>query len=176
MQNPPCAVALGSNLGRRLHYLHGAVQALSAHTGICQLQLSPVYESKAHTWPGAPPAPPYLNAVVLFRTTCTAEELLNLLLEVEQHGGRQRSVGRPWAPRTLDLDLLLYGSQRVHGPRLQVPHPRMGERRFVLSPLADLAPHLHVPPPFDVDVATLLARCPDPTTPHRRDDLSLHPS
>lgn len=84
--------------------------------------------------------PDYLNAVAEVATTLTAPALLDALLAIEQAAGRERPYRN--APRTLDLDLLLYGEARIHSTRLTVPHPRMGERAFVLVPLAEIAPQL----------------------------------
>jgi 2-amino-4-hydroxy-6-hydroxymethyldihydropteridine diphosphokinase len=84
------------------------------------------------------PQPPYLNAVVVGQTTLTADDLLAVLMDIERARGRQR----PWprAPRTLDLDLILFGDLIVETPALTVPHPRFRERRFVLEPLVELVP------------------------------------
>lgn len=160
-------VALGSNLGDRQRHLREAVAALDAMPEVAVVRVSPVYESEAHTLTPGEVAPPFLNAVACLRTSLGAERLLDVLLGIEREAGRDRSRAVRWAPRTLDLDLLLYDDLSMDSPRLTVPHPRLGERRFVLQPLADLAPNLRVPAPFDATVGELLARCTDPGVPAR---------
>lgn len=163
-------VALGSNQGDRTGYLRGAVRKLDAHNQVCVTGGSPVYEAEAHTLEPSEEQPPYLNAVVALRTTLSPEALLAACQEIERKAGRER--GRAWQPRTLDIDLLVYGAETRHSPQLTLPHPRLGERRFVLRPLADLRPNLYVPPPFDATAAELLARCSD-TAALARTDLAL---
>lgn len=162
-------VGLGSNLGDRLAHLRGAVAALRRTHGIDVVAASSVYESPAHRLPGQAPSGDYLNAVVALDTSLTPEALLDRLLAIETAAGRTRPV--PWAPRTLDLDLLLHGDTRRRSPRLTLPHPRLALRRFVLAPLADLAPDLLIPglempegdvPNTDMPVSALLTACPDP--------------
>ena len=145
------AIALGSNLGDREAHLTFAVRRLS--TILSNLQQSRWYD----TDPVGVPAdqPRYLNGVVVGETALSARELLNELLAIEQAAGRARPS--PLAPRTLDLDLILYGNQRIQEPGLVVPHPRFRERRFVLEPLADLAPDL-VDPESGQPISALLAR------------------
>lgn len=99
--------------------------------------------------------PRYLNGVVIGKTALSARELLHGLLAIEQAAGRTRPS--PLAPRTLDLDLILYGKQRIREPGLVVPHPRFRERLFVLEPLAELAPDL-VDPDSGQTISALLAR------------------
>lgn len=135
-------VGLGSNLGDRLGQLRRAVAALSDAPGVRVVAESSVRETEALVLPGSPPQPAYLNAVVQVETTLAAPELLALLHRIEADAGRVRT--ERWAARTLDLDLLLYGDERIDLPGLTVPHPRLTERRFVLEPLADLAPGLVV--------------------------------
>ncbi len=105
------------------------------------LRLSPLYRTAPS---GGPPQPDYLNAAAVAVTRLSAAELLGRLLEIEREAGRNRTDGRN-SPRVLDLDLLLFGSQTISLPGLSVPHPRMAARRFVLAPLADLAPRRVVP-------------------------------
>ena len=152
-------VGLGANLGDRAAQLGKALRALSREPGIRVVGVSPVYESAAHTLDDEP-QPPYLNAVAEVRTTLAPDVLLNTFHRIEAEAGRERRDA--WAPRTLDLDLLIYGAHVVWDDNLAVPHPRMGERRFVLQPLADLAPDLVVPG-VEIAVRDLLAQCPDPT-------------
>lgn len=148
-------VALGSNLGDRAANLRRALAALRASTGIGQVEPSPVYETE----PVGPPQGRYLNAVARVTTTLSARALLTRLLAIEQSAGRERGPERN-APRTLDLDLLLFGDRVIDEPGLRVPHPRLSERAFVLVPLADLAPEL-VHPERAETVARLLARVAD---------------
>jgi 2-amino-4-hydroxy-6-hydroxymethyldihydropteridine diphosphokinase len=89
--------------------------------------------------------PQFLNGVVELETGLSGQILLDALLEIERVFGRDRSSSPPQGPRTLDLDLLMYGEQIIDEPGLQVPHPRLGQRRFVLEPLAELDPALEVP-------------------------------
>jgi 2-amino-4-hydroxy-6-hydroxymethyldihydropteridine diphosphokinase len=131
-------VALGSNLGDREAHLAAAVEALRARSGIRVEAISKVYETPPV---GPPPQGPYLNAVARLRTRLAPRALLACLLEIEAARGRERSAGR-WSARTLDLDLLFYGSLVLDEPGLCVPHPRLHERDFVLVPLCDLAPDL----------------------------------
>jgi 2-amino-4-hydroxy-6-hydroxymethyldihydropteridine diphosphokinase len=170
-------LGLGSNLGDRLGHLRGARRALEAALGVHVEAASPVYASEAHTLTPDETQPPFLNAVVRLRTSRAPEALLDLTQRLEAEAGRSRERRR-WAPRPLDLDLLVAyrrdeASAQPPRPvrratgRLTLPHPRLGARRFVLRPLADLAPNLHVPPPFDADVLALLARCPDADRPVR---------
>ncbi|GAA5336281.1 MULTISPECIES: 2-amino-4-hydroxy-6-hydroxymethyldihydropteridine diphosphokinase [Thermus] len=127
-------VGLGSNLGDRAGYLLAAVSLLSRLPKTRLLRLSPVYE----TAPVGPPQPPYLNLVAELDTGLDPRELLQALLEVERALGRERK--ERWGPRTIDLDLLLYGDLVLEEEGLQVPHPRLHERAFVLVPLLDLLP------------------------------------
>ncbi|MDR7153055.1 2-amino-4-hydroxy-6-hydroxymethyldihydropteridine diphosphokinase [Hydrogenophaga palleronii] len=129
-------VALGANLGDAAGALREAVQVLAQTPGISGLRCSGLYRSA----PVDASGPDFINAVVELRTLLTAPELLDALQAIETEAGRLRPYRH--APRTLDLDLLLYGSASVASTRLTVPHPRMWQRAFVLVPLADLAPHL----------------------------------
>jgi 2-amino-4-hydroxy-6-hydroxymethyldihydropteridine diphosphokinase len=126
-------LALGSNLGDRLALLRAAVAAL-ARAGIAVAARSAVYQSDAVA---DQPQPRYLNAVLRVQTTLAPQGLLARCLAIETALGRVRS--ERWAPRTLDLDLLLYGEAVIDEPGLVVPHPRLGERPFVLVPLAEVA-------------------------------------
>jgi 2-amino-4-hydroxy-6-hydroxymethyldihydropteridine diphosphokinase len=132
-------LALGSNLGDRLANLRRAVELLDATPGIRVDRTSSVYE----TDPVGPPQPDYLNAVAEVHTTLTARRLLDACLYVEEELGRVRE--ERWGPRTLDVDVLTFGDERIEEPGLTIPHPRMGERAFVLIPLRELAPDLVLP-------------------------------
>jgi 2-amino-4-hydroxy-6-hydroxymethyldihydropteridine diphosphokinase len=129
-------IGLGSNLGDRQEYLDRALQALQEHPGIVVTQVSSTHETAPV---GGPPGQgPYLNAAAELQTDLGPAELLDVLLEVERQLGRVRS--ERFGPRTIDLDLLLYGDLLHEDPRLTVPHPRMAERAFVLGPLCEIAP------------------------------------
>lgn len=127
-------VALGANLGDAAKALREALAALNALTGVRVLRASSLYR----TAPVDSSGPDYLNAVAEIATTLTAPALLDALQAIEQAAGRERPYRN--APRTLDLDLLLFGEAHVHSARLTLPHPRMNERAFVLVPLAEIAP------------------------------------
>ena len=127
-------VALGANLGDPAQALREALQRLSETAGVRLVRASSLYR----TTPIDSSGPDYLNAVAEIATTLTAPDLLTTLQAIEQGAGRERPYRN--APRTLDLDLLLYGSARIHSATLIVPHPRMGERAFVLVPLSEIAP------------------------------------
>jgi 2-amino-4-hydroxy-6-hydroxymethyldihydropteridine diphosphokinase len=128
-------IALGANLGDRHAALQQALQALRAMAGSGAMRSSRFYRSA----PVDAGGPDYLNAVAQLTTPLTAPDLLRALQALENAAGRQRPYRN--APRTLDLDLLLYGDARIDSAQLTVPHPRMWERAFVLVPLAELAPH-----------------------------------
>ncbi len=135
-------VALGSNLGDREQTLHDAVAALAAEPGIEVVAVS----SLADTEPvGFVDQPRFLNGVAALETELPARALLDLLLDVERSFGRVRDGVPAQGPRTLDLDLLLYGDAELDEPGLRIPHPRLHERAFVLEPLAELAPGLRIP-------------------------------
>lgn len=132
-------LALGGNLGDRVAYLESALQMLHANPHLEVAQVSPVYENRAV---GMGPADPFLNAVAEVETTLEPLALLELCLEVETKLGRVRSG--VWAPRTIDLDVIAYGEASISTERLQLPHPRIRERDFVLHPLNAIAPDLRI--------------------------------
>ena len=140
-------VGLGANLGGRERTLRAAVDALTAEEGIAVVSVSTLRETEPV---GVGEQPRFLNGAVELETTLTARELLDRLLGVELRFGRVRIPGEH-GPRTLDLDLLLYGDEVIDEPGLTVPHPRLHERRFVLEPLAELAPGLLVPGRGDME-------------------------
>jgi 2-amino-4-hydroxy-6-hydroxymethyldihydropteridine diphosphokinase len=129
-------VAIGSNLGDRHAIIEQAVAALAAAPGIQLICLSKLHEYAAVG--GPPDSPPFLNAAAELSTTLSAPALLRHLLAVEHQLGRQRRL--KWEPRIIDLDLLLYGFSIIATQDLVIPHPLMHERRFVLEPLAEIAP------------------------------------
>ena len=130
-------LALGSNLGDRLHHLQSAVDALGAADTVEVVDVSRVYETAPV---GGPAQEAFLNAVVAIDTVLDPHALLALAQRIEHEAHRVR-VER-WGPRTLDVDVLLYDDVRLDDPDLTVPHPRMWERGFVLAPLRDVAPDL----------------------------------
>lgn len=135
MREPVVAyVALGANLGDARAAVERAFDAIAALPCVVLTARSSLYR----TAPVDSSGPDYVNAAAEVRTTLTAPELLERLHAVEQAAGRERPYRN--APRTLDLDLLLYGSARIDSPGLTVPHPRMNERAFVLVPLSEIAP------------------------------------
>lgn len=155
-------LGLGSNRGVRLAHLQAAVDGLAAAEGVVVSGVSPVYATEAHTLDPVETQPPFFNAVVRVDTSLSPEALLALAQRLERAAGRPgASERRRWAPRTLDVDLLVVGDVRRHDDTLDLPHPRLAERRFVLQPLADLAPNLVVPPPFQASVRALLDQCTD---------------
>jgi 2-amino-4-hydroxy-6-hydroxymethyldihydropteridine diphosphokinase len=128
-------VGVGANLGDRRATIEAAVAALPGVVAVSELrETAPV---------GVVDQPAFLNGAVALETELSPRELLETLLEVERSLGRQR--GERWGPRTIDLDLLLYGEETLDEPGLTVPHPRLHERRFALEPLAELDPGLVVP-------------------------------
>lgn len=135
-------VGLGGNLGEVGAAFDAALRALDALPATRLLRASRRYRSPP--W-GIAEQPPFLNAVAELETGLAPEDLLPALLEIERRAGRDRGSERRWGPRTLDLDLLLYGDAAIDRPGLRIPHPRLHERAFVLLPLAELAPELMVP-------------------------------
>jgi 2-amino-4-hydroxy-6-hydroxymethyldihydropteridine diphosphokinase len=134
-------VGLGANLGDRERTLRAAVDELGSEPGIEVVAVSTLRETDPV---GVGNQPRFLNGAVAVDTTLTPEQLLERLLALEHRFGRVRTPGEH-GPRTLDLDLLLYGDLAIDEPGLTVPHPRLHERRFVLEPLAELDPGLVIP-------------------------------
>ena len=134
-------VGVGANLGDRSGSIERAVALLAAREDIDVVAVSQLRETEP--W-GLVEQPPFLNGAVAIETDLGPRELLGVLLDVERALGRVRA-GERWGPRTIDLDLLLYGDVQVDEPGLTVPHPRLHERRFALEPLAELAPDAVVP-------------------------------
>lgn len=135
-------VGLGANLGDRERNLRRAVELLGAEPRIEVMAVSTFRETEPV---GYLDQPRFLNGACAVETTLSPRELLERLLAVEQALGRQRGQEPRWGPRTIDLDLLLYGQETVAEPGLTVPHPRLTERSFVLEPLLELDPNLHLP-------------------------------
>jgi 2-amino-4-hydroxy-6-hydroxymethyldihydropteridine diphosphokinase len=135
-------VGLGSNLGDRERLLGGAVDQLRALPGTEVRAVSSLRDTEPV---GFVDQPRFLNGAVELETALDAEKLLAELLRIERLLGRDREAVPTGGPRTVDLDLLLYGDERLEAPGLEVPHPRLHERRFVLEPLAELDSALQVP-------------------------------
>jgi 2-amino-4-hydroxy-6-hydroxymethyldihydropteridine diphosphokinase len=154
-QNTKAFLALGSNLGDRLATLKGARQALNRRPGICVSAASAIYETEPVGGPDG--QPPYLNAVLEIQTRLPASDLLVAALAVEQQFGRRRQ--ERWGARSLDVDLLFYGSEKHLTEDLVVPHPRLHLRAFVLIPLMDLAPDL-IHPTLGKTVREMLSQLP----------------
>lgn len=138
-KNIPVAIALGSNLGDSKAILSSALNILATTESISLQKASSWYQ----TAPVGPPQPDYLNGCAILETSINPLELLEILLAVEAHFGRIRKERN--GPRTLDLDILLFDDLILESPKLQIPHPRMTERAFVLVPLAEIAPNWQEP-------------------------------
>jgi len=136
-------IGLGANLGDREPSLRAALRRLGQARGVTVVATSEFIETAPVACPAGSPA--FLNGVAHLRTSLSARELLRLLLEVERSLGRDRASGATNRPRTVDLDLLLYGDAIIDERDLTVPHPRMGARKFVLAPLAQVAPDARDP-------------------------------
>ena len=150
-----CLIALGSNLGDRLENLRAGATGIREASGIDVVAVSELYETAPVGGPDD--QGPYLNAALSADTTLEAAELLALLHRIEASRERQRV--EHWGPRTLDLDLLVHGDVVTDSDTLQVPHPRMHERRFVMVPVCDVAPDL-VHPRLGRTMRDLLAGLP----------------
>jgi len=133
-------IGLGSNLGNREGKLREALRELNGRDDVRVLRASQFHETEPV---GGPPQHPFINAAAEVATPLPPQELLELLHDVENDFGRERNVR--WGPRTLDLDLLLYGGRVIDSPDLQLPHPRMHKRQFVLAPLCELCPRRRHP-------------------------------
>jgi 2-amino-4-hydroxy-6-hydroxymethyldihydropteridine diphosphokinase len=173
---PPAArravLALGSNLGDRLATLQGGVDALLGAPGLALVALSPVYETVPV---GGPPQPEYLNAVLIAETSLPPADLLRRAQAAEAAFGRVRH--EVWGPRTLDVDVIVYGDVVSDDPELTLPHPRAQERAFVLAPWLDADPDAEIP--GQGRVAALLdavvARSGGQPGVRRLDDVQLRP-
>jgi 2-amino-4-hydroxy-6-hydroxymethyldihydropteridine diphosphokinase len=135
-------VGIGSNLGEPERQIAAALDQLAAEEGIELVAVSSFRETEPV---GYLEQPNFLNGAAHIETELPARELLERLLAIESRLGRVRGEGPRFGPRTIDLDLLVYGDERIGEPGLTVPHPRLAERRFALEPLAELAPGLEIP-------------------------------
>ena len=134
-------VGVGANLGDREATIRRALELLAREKEVEVVAVSELRETEPV---GVVDQPRFLNGATAVDTSLSARELLDVLLRIERDLGRVREGAR-WGPRTIDLDLLLYGDEEVDEPGLRVPHPRLRERRFALEPLADLDPGARVP-------------------------------
>lgn len=137
-------VGLGSNLGDSINTVRAALDALAQLPATRLLRASRLYRTPA--W-GLTAQPDFINAAARLETRLSPQELLAAMLRIERDGGRERSADGSdrWGPRTLDLDLLLYGDQVIDQPGLRVPHPHLHERAFALLPLLEIAPDTQIP-------------------------------
>jgi 2-amino-4-hydroxy-6-hydroxymethyldihydropteridine diphosphokinase len=166
-------LSLGSNLGDRLDNLQEAIDTLFDAPGLTFVALSPVYETVPYGGPngGIPEQDDYLNAVVVADTRLAPETLLERVLNIENSMRRVREVR--WGPRTLDIDIVLFGNVTSDDPKLTLPHPRAHERAFVLVPWADIEPDVLLPGHGRVADLAAALRTGDPEAVRRRDDLIL---
>lgn len=134
-------IALGSNLDEPLARIEAAFRALAKLPATKLTKRSPCYRNRA-VGPGL--QPDFINAVAELRTDLDPHDLLDAIQDIERDQGRERDAER-WAPRVIDLDILLYGDLEMRDDRLTLPHPEMHRRRFVLEPLSDIAPDLEIP-------------------------------
>ncbi len=133
-------LGLGANLGDRAGSIHRATEELDALPGLEVSHVSSLYETAPV---GVVNQPEFLNAVIEVQTSLGPEDLLAVILHLEKKMGRTRN--ERWGPRVIDIDVLLYGNQKIDVPGLTVPHPRLRERAFALVPLAEIAANLHLP-------------------------------
>lgn len=145
-------IGLGSNLSQPTEQIKAALNALSQLPASQSLRCAPWYSSKAI---GPGDQPDYINTVASLETTLTPAALLVHLQLIENQHGRQRNIR--WGARTLDLDILLYGNEIISTDTLEIPHPEMTQRGFVLQPLSDLAPKLTLP--MGITVSEYLSKC-----------------
>jgi len=147
-------LSLGSNEGNRKQWLAKALNLIETHSGEI-LQKSAVYKTAA--W-GITDQPEFLNMAISIRTSKTAEQMLHSILSIETTLGRHRGV--KWGPRIIDIDILFFNDDILDTPELVIPHPYMQERRFTLTPLADIAPD-YIHPKLHKTIRELLEICPD---------------
>ncbi len=130
-------IAIGTNLGNREENIKAALKSLSQNTEITIEKVSSVRETEPVD---GPPQPPYLNGVIKIKTALSPQQLLDTLQGIEKSLGRERTVR--FGPRIIDLDILLYGDKIISQPDLEIPHPKMREREFVMEPLREIEPDI----------------------------------
>jgi len=135
-------IGLGSNVGDRAENLRQAIRALQATPGIELAQVSSMYETEPV---GGPAQPDYLNAVVEIDTQLGPRAIFEACMTIEHALGRDRATEEHWGPRVIDLDVLTCGDLVVSDPDLEIPHPRITERAFVLVPFSEIAPYIDIP-------------------------------
>jgi len=135
-------IGLGSNVGDRAENLRQAIRALKATPGMEVAQVSGIYETEPV---GGPAQPDYLNAVVEIDTQLGPRAIFEACMTIEHALGRERSTEEHWGPRVIDLDVLTCGDLMVSDPDLEIPHPRIAERAFVLVPFSEIAPYIEIP-------------------------------
>ncbi len=128
-----CYISIGSNLGDRTKYIENAIEKLKETKGIEVKRISSIYETEPM---GGPKQGKYLNGAIEIETHLEPREIMVKLQKIEKQLGRIRTVKN--APRTIDLDMLLYGDKKINEPDLKIPHPRMHERDFVMKPLKEI--------------------------------------
>lgn len=160
-------IGFGSNIGDRLKHLQNATHALSKTEGINLQEISSVYKTDPV---GYEAQGQFLNGVAAIQTSLSPLSLLQTLKDIETVIGRQHRIR--WGPREIDLDILIYGDLRIQTEKLVVPHPEMHLRRFVLAPLAQIAPNL-VHPIFQESIQTLLERLEDDKSVLKKEDCVL---
>jgi 2-amino-4-hydroxy-6-hydroxymethyldihydropteridine diphosphokinase len=149
-------ISIGSNLGDRVINLVNGLQAIAIHQNILLREASSIYETEPV---GFLQQPSFMNMACSVETDLQPHQLLQVLQRIEDNLGRIKA--QHWGPRTIDLDLLLYGNLVYDNPELTIPHPRLPERRFVLVPLAEIAPHFVPPYEEALSITDLLIKCPD---------------
>lgn len=152
---PEAVIALGSNVGDRLIYLKNALSSIHLRGTI--LKISPLYETSPY---GFIDQPHFLNAVLVMETCLSAERLLSDLKIIENEVGRKQRIR--WGPREIDLDIIFYDQLQLDSENLTIPHPDFHNRRFVLQPLADIAPDWQIPGSTQT-IQQILNICPDKT-------------
>ncbi len=166
-------IGFGSNLGNREGTINSAITALESELAeirrIKSLTQSNIYETEAWGMPECTPS--FLNCVVCIETDLELLSLLEVLLKIEIYFGRDRNEEEDYSSRTLDLDILCSENEVINSKKLQVPHPRISSRRFVLEPLNDLDPNLQIPN-TEGNVSELLANCP--LTPKVKQWMATH--
>ena len=163
-------IGFGSNIGDKFSYIQRAITALSEIAGITLQEVSSLYETAPV---GNEAQDDFLNGVVSIRTPHSPHNLLYMLKQIETNIGREHRIR--WGPREIDMDILIYDDLCVETPNLTIPHPEMHLRRFVLVPLAEIAPDL-VHPIFNETIQTLLAHLEDDRSVVKAEGLSYRPT